>query len=562
MAKVAKRASRNATSRNRYGRASGARKAFALRAIRAPVNGMGLRALAVGMVASLLLACGKRAESTTRADAGILRDPARANALASVRSADEIANEDLGHADVAVRRAAVRALSRLEDPGAVPKLLSALSDEDAEVVAFVAHGLGWACEAHPSQATRITKALVARAISLAGRSSSPFDPAYAISHALSRCATKQAEPTLAAFLERPAPWPQGAALALGLFASQRGTLSKATQTALLDAAETQSLDEALFALGRIEVAKELRPRLVEVARSHLEKEGPGRLFALRALGRAGAEGARVLAELVKEDLAPAEQAEIVRALVRLGAEGQRALRDFVKAALPGDEVEQLGTALFGPLLVAVEGLGTTWGRETLQAVARKRVPAEATPALARRLDLLRCAAAKRIAGSSDPLLEGCDAPRVAQGATQPAAATVPGDAASPQGPVKLRFETDAGAMTLTLDPTLAPQSVARIVDLAKGGYFDGTPVAHAIPGFFVRLGGAKEGVTRPEPPPRETAPVPFDAFTVGLAHEGDEIFVTLARLPELDGHYAWLGKADAAFAALAPGDVVQRVVVE
>lgn len=501
-----------------------------------------------------------------------MADPARATALASIRDVDAVTNEDLGHADVAVRRAAVRALARIDDPRALPKLLSTLSDEDAEIIAFSAHGLGWACDADASRAPSITKALVTRSLSLTPEGAPTFDPAFAITQALARCATKETEPTLAAFLNRPSPWDRGAALALGVLAMQRDALSKTTQTALLDAA-ARSLDEALFALGRIEVASDLQPKLVEVARARLDARGPARLFALRALGRAGKEGAQALAEVVNEaDLDEAERTEAVRALARLGERGQRALRELVRKAMPpDDELESLRGPAFGPLLAAVEGLGTIWGREALQSVARRPVPDGASPALVRRLDLLRCAAAKRLVGkgSDDPLLEGCDADAKERTGEAPRATEGFTEAPVPDRPVKLRFVTDAGEATLSVDPALSPETAARIVALARAGYFDGSPIAHAIPGYFVRLGGTPpEGSTKPAPLPRETSPLPFEAFTVGLALDGDgkrgsdELFVTLARLPELDGGYAWLGRADAAFAALAKGDVIEKVIVE
>ena len=524
----------------------------------------------MGLVVSLLVACTQRGEKAAQAEAA-LEDPARATALASVRDVDAVTNEDLGHADVAVRRAAVRALSRMDDPRASTKLLSTLSDEDAETIAFSAHGLGWACEMDPSRAPSITKALVARSLSLTPEGTPRFDPTFAITQALARCTTKETEPTLAAFLKRPSPWNRGAALALGVLASQRAALSEATQTALLEAAT--ELDEALFALARAEVASDLRPKLVEIAEKRLETQGPARLFALRALGRAGAKGAEVLAQALNEgDLDEAERTEAVRALARLGGVGQRALRAFVTRAMPqDDELESLEGAAFGPLLAAVEGLGTAWGREALQSVAKKPVPDDASPALVRRLDMLRCAAAKRLfdEGSDDPLLEGCDAAaKVLTRASPPST----GDDAKepvPDRPVTLRFVTDAGTAALSIDPSLSPEAAARIVALAKAGYFDGTPIGHTIPGYFVRLGGApKEGTTKPPALPRETSPLPFEAFTVGLAldgegkHGSDELFVTLARLPELDGNYAWLGRADRSFAALTKGDVIEKVIVE
>ncbi len=64
----------------------------------------------------------------------------------------------------------------------------------------------------------------------------------------------------------------------------------------------------------------------------------------------------------------------------------------------------------------------------------------------------------------------------------------------------------------------------------------------------------------------ETSPVPFGALDVGVALAGrdtgsSQIFVTLARHPHLDGHYAWVGRASGDWDAVAEGDVIKAVHV-
>jgi len=74
-------------------------------------------------------------------------------------------------------------------------------------------------------------------------------------------------------------------------------------------------------------------------------------------------------------------------------------------------------------------------------------------------------------------------------------------------------------------------------------------------------GGAKG------PPLRcETAPIPFEAGTVGIALGGrdtgsSQFFVTLARHPSLDGEYAVVGRAGPGWDRVAEGDVMRKVRV-
>ncbi len=90
-----------------------------------------------------------------------------------------------------------------------------------------------------------------------------------------------------------------------------------------------------------------------------------------------------------------------------------------------------------------------------------------------------------------------------------------------------------------------------------------------VPGFVAQLGdrggdgyGGSGALLR-----CETAPAPFEPFDVGVALAGrdtgsSQFFVTLARTPHLDGEYAWIGRADGDWSAVAEGDVVPAVRVE
>jgi cyclophilin family peptidyl-prolyl cis-trans isomerase/uncharacterized SAM-binding protein YcdF (DUF218 family) len=153
-------------------------------------------------------------------------------------------------------------------------------------------------------------------------------------------------------------------------------------------------------------------------------------------------------------------------------------------------------------------------------------------------------------------------------------AETPADAAPEIGQglgrrLRMVFETDAGALGVTLDPALAPVAAARFAALARSGFYTGIPIHRVIPGFVVQLGdrggdgyGGSGKLLR-----CETSPVPFGALDVGVALAGrdtgsSQFFVALSRYPHLDGQYAWLGHADGAWDAVAEGDMVYRVRLE
>lgn len=84
------------------------------------------------------------------------------------------------------------------------------------------------------------------------------------------------------------------------------------------------------------------------------------------------------------------------------------------------------------------------------------------------------------------------AQETACGATAPAPATAmqfaaPGDAGV-TGPVRVVLHTSCGAITLELDPALAPETVNSFVFLAREGYFDGTVAHRVVPGFVFQAG--------------------------------------------------------------------------
>jgi cyclophilin family peptidyl-prolyl cis-trans isomerase len=136
-------------------------------------------------------------------------------------------------------------------------------------------------------------------------------------------------------------------------------------------------------------------------------------------------------------------------------------------------------------------------------------------------------------------------------------------------PTRVVLTTDAGDLSITFEPGLAPIAATRFVALAKARFYDGVVVHRVVPGFVVQFGdpdgdgyGGAGTLLR-----CETSPVPFGPLDVGVALSGrdtgsSQIFVTLARWPHLDGEYARVGRADGDWWRVAEGDVIRAVKVE
>jgi cyclophilin family peptidyl-prolyl cis-trans isomerase len=341
------------------------------------------------------------------------------------RRIDELPRDAQSSLDVAVRRAAARALARILDPDDTP-LLRALDDEDDEVVAWASYGLGESCNGRED---RHVRALAARLVSLSEEADLPDSGPSAgqralgrsarstLLRALGRCGGDLAETTLRAALSAGGMASEAAAYALGDTSARKGSVSDETAVALLDAARaTTPLDAALFPFGHLEarMSPELWPRLAAAARSALGRPGPHRLFAIRALGRtddpdAGADLARVL---LSDQATPAERVEAARALSRGSVARKLALADAF-ASMVGSWAEPWVGDRFAVLLSAMGDLdvGVPERTETsLWALARAKPDRGADPAVIRRVSALRCGAAAHLArhGWDADILRQCD----------------------------------------------------------------------------------------------------------------------------------------------------------
>jgi len=343
------------------------------------------------------------------------------------RRGQDIPDDIRRRSDVTVRRAGARALARILEADDGP-LLSALEDEDDEVVAWASYGLGESCKEHED---RHVRALAARLASLiadrgvaAGETGHPLEGATRLGRrvvattlrALGRCGSDAAEAILRHWVSGGGEDADAACYALGDIAARRGSLSSVSAGALLDAAlASPPSDAALEPFGRPEVVfgGEFGARLVSAARASLAREGPLVVFAVRALARTHAPGvaddlARIL---VSESASPSERVEAAAGLALPPSSRMLVLGEAI-SSLTRRRPPPLAGDDYTVLLSAVErfdGGESATSMSILGSLARVRPAAADDPADLRRASALRCAAAaNRVRNPWDDTLRECD----------------------------------------------------------------------------------------------------------------------------------------------------------
>jgi cyclophilin family peptidyl-prolyl cis-trans isomerase len=140
---------------------------------------------------------------------------------------------------------------------------------------------------------------------------------------------------------------------------------------------------------------------------------------------------------------------------------------------------------------------------------------------------------------------------------------------APPAALELEFDTDAGPLTITLQGDRSPFAVARFVELARAGFYDGLQVHRVVPGFVAQFGDPDgDGFGAPESPPLRCQ-LGFDRFeagSVGVALAGrdtgsSQFFVTLRESPHLTGEYSLVGQAGPGWDRLVSGDRILKVRV-
>lgn len=362
-------------------------------------------------------------------------DPSVVLRAEDARRAKDIPPEVRTSHDVAARRLSARALARIADPSSLEGLIAHLADEDPETVAWAAYGLGYSCKGHEDAHVRL---LAARAANLPSNAKAPPDargaaelaPTIAIARAIGRCGTALAEQVLSALLStsigaESKTWLEPALLGLGDLATRKKQLEADTLTALLDlAGDKTPRDLAFYPLSRTDAPALFQKRVTDAARVAMGRASPERIFAIRALGRAGKDApAETAAELTKvivdkRGFGIGERAEAARSLGALGEKAQPSVASAIAELTPDAKdpiaIAELAGEQFHVLHTLLRALAPEAPRKvepSLNVLASLTPPTQPKPGFARRLAEIRCTAAAALArGAYDAEILGkCDA---------------------------------------------------------------------------------------------------------------------------------------------------------
>ena len=421
------------------------------------------------------------------------------------------------------------------------------------------------------QVTPDTKDAVA-ITELAGGS---FHVLYTLLNGLGGEAPKKAEPSLnvIAALRPPTQPKEGFARRLAMLrcsaalALARGAYDADVLQKCDDPASEASEHARLAALLRRPLARERLGVFRALAKSEHLRIREEAIEAIGAHPELGDAAAPILADALASKHAGlvATAAEMLnahpeRAMILAESEKRAALdpKSPPPTANPAQEVAQtvakaLGTALAGP-----------WPEDRFET----------------RIALIEAAASLRIPQAKESATKACTDPNpVIRDRAQKALRTLGAETTACDGPhrapelaaevgrggssQKLVLTTDAGELTIVLEPELAPVTTARIAALAAAGFYKGIVIHRVVPGFVAQLGDPDgDGYGGSGTSLRcETSPVPFGALDVGMALAGrdtgsSQFFVTLARTPHLDGEYTRIGHAEGDWGGVAQGDVI------
>ena len=115
----------------------------------------------------------------------------------------------------------------------------------------------------------------------------------------------------------------------------------------------------------------------------------------------------------------------------------------------------------------------------------------------------------------------------------------------------LYMDIPAGRVVIKLRPDLAPNHVARVKELTRQGFYDGTPFHRVIPGFMAQGGdptGTGTGGSDLPDLKAEFSKVPFTRGMIGAARSDDpnsansQFFIMFADAPHLNGQYTIWGE--------------------
>ena len=115
----------------------------------------------------------------------------------------------------------------------------------------------------------------------------------------------------------------------------------------------------------------------------------------------------------------------------------------------------------------------------------------------------------------------------------------------------LLMQLEGGTVTIRLRPDLAPNHVARAKELARAGFYDGTPFHRVIDGFMAQGGDPTgTGTGGPgyqfgdefHPTLRHDGAGVLSMANAGPGTNGSQFFITYGPTPHLDGRHSVFGK--------------------
>jgi peptidylprolyl isomerase len=131
------------------------------------------------------------------------------------------------------------------------------------------------------------------------------------------------------------------------------------------------------------------------------------------------------------------------------------------------------------------------------------------------------------------------------------AMTATGPATAQDAENTLVLELSTGRVVIEMRPDLAPRHVARIKELVREGFYDGTVFHRVIDGFMAQggdpTGTGRGGSDKPDLP-AEFSNAPFVRGTMGMARTPDpnsansQFFIMFAPAPHLNGQYTVWGQ--------------------
>jgi cyclophilin family peptidyl-prolyl cis-trans isomerase/HEAT repeat protein len=141
----------------------------------------------------------------------------------------------------------------------------------------------------------------------------------------------------------------------------------------------------------------------------------------------------------------------------------------------------------------------------------------------------------------------------------------------PQFSPHMLVETHRGTIEIELDVVNAPLTSARIIAMARAGFFNGMKIHRVVPDFVIQAGDPRgdgeggPGYTMPD----ELSVTPYVRGTVGMALDfrdtaGSQFFITLSPQPHLDDKYTAFGRVVNGFEYLdqiSQWDVIDRVQI-